>query len=127
MNHQGTKSDVALIGAGIMSGTLGVLLKELSPELKLSIFEQLDAPAQESSHEWHNAGTGHAALCELNYTTEQADGSMDIKRAIAINEKFKLSLQLWAYLVKQGHLKPEEFIRNTHCSAKCNTAKTAKS
>ena len=111
MNHQGTKSDVALIGAGIMSGTLGVLLKELSPELKLSIFEQLDAPAQESSHEWHNAGTGHAALCELNYTTEQADGSMDIKRAIAINEKFKLSLQLWAYLVKQGHLKPEEFIR----------------
>lgn len=112
MNIQGTKSDVVLIGAGIMSGTLGALLKELAPELNITVFEQLDAAAKESSNEWNNAGTGHAALCELNYTAEQADGSVDIKRAVGINEKFQLSLQLWAYLVKQGKIgDPEAFIR----------------
>ncbi len=113
MNAQVTeKSDVVLIGAGIMSATLGTLLKEVAPELKITVFEQLNAVAKESSHELNNAGTGHAALCELNYTAEQADGSVDIKRAIGINEKFKLSLQLWAYLVNNGRIdKPEEFIQ----------------
>lgn len=106
------KSDVVLIGAGIMSATLGTLLKEVSPETNITVFEQLDTVAKESSHELNNAGTGHAALCELNYTAEQLDNSVDIKRAIGINEKFKLSLQFWSYLVTQGLIeKPEEFIQ----------------
>lgn len=106
------KSDVVLIGAGIMSATLATLLKEVSPNINMAVFEQLDDVAKESSHELNNAGTGHAALCELNYTAEQADSSIDIQRAININEKFKLSLQFWSYLVTKGRLdKPEEFIQ----------------
>lgn len=113
MNAQATnKTDVVLIGAGIMSATLGTLLKEVAPDTSIAVYEQLDAVAKESSNEWNNAGTGHAALCELNYTAEQSDGSIDIKRAININEKFKLSLQLWSYLVVNGRIdKPEDFIR----------------
>lgn len=106
------KTDVVLIGAGIMSATLGTLLKEVSPDINITVFEQLDAVAKESSHELNNAGTGHAALCELNYTAEQADSSVDIQRAININEKFKLSVQFWSYLVTHGRIdKPEEFIQ----------------
>jgi succinate-semialdehyde dehydrogenase/glutarate-semialdehyde dehydrogenase len=37
--------DVVLIGAGIMSATLGVLLKELQPDLSIEIFERLDVAA----------------------------------------------------------------------------------
>lgn len=106
------KTDVVLIGAGIMSATLGTLLKEVAPETSIAVFEQLDEVAKESSHELNNAGTGHAALCELNYTVEKADGSIDIQRAIDINEKFKLSIQFWSYLVRKGLIdKPEEFIQ----------------
>ncbi|QMT30687.1 malate dehydrogenase (quinone) [Alysiella filiformis] len=106
------KTDVVLIGAGIMSATLGTLLKEVAPETTIAVFEQLDTVAKESSHELNNAGTGHAALCELNYTAEQADGSINIQRAIDINEKFKLSVQFWSYLVSKGLIdKPEEFIQ----------------
>ena len=79
---------VALIGAGIMSATLGTLLKQLAPEKSITVFERLGAPALESSQESNNAGTGHAALCELNYTPQSADGSISINRAVAINEKF---------------------------------------
>lgn len=104
-------SDIILIGAGIMSATLGTLLKELNPQSSIRIFETLSAPAEESSNEWNNAGTGHAALCELNYTPENADGSVSINRAVEINEKFKLSLQFWSYLVQKGKISaPEEFI-----------------
>lgn len=104
-------SDVVLIGAGIMSATLGAFLKELSPQKSISIFEKLPAVALESSNEWNNAGTGHAALCELNYTPENADGSVDISKAISINQKFQLSLEMWSYLVEQGKLSnPQEFI-----------------
>ena len=84
------QSDVVLIGAGIMSGTLGTLIKEILPEQSITIFEAQNAVATESSNEWHNAGTGHSALCELNYTAGKADGSIDITKALSINEKYQL-------------------------------------
>ncbi|RUT35740.1 malate:quinone oxidoreductase [Paenibacillus zeisoli] len=94
-----TKTDVILIGAGIMSATLGTLLKELMPDWNIKVFEKLEQAGEESSNEWNNAGTGHAALCELNYTTEKPDGSIDISKAIKINEQFQVSMQFWSYLV----------------------------
>jgi malate dehydrogenase (quinone) len=104
-------SDVVLIGAGIMSATLAAILKELDPSLKITIFERLDGPAEESSNAWNNAGTGHAALCELNYTPQKADGSIDIAKALEVNTEFDLSRQLWAYLVKKGAIKnPQAFL-----------------
>lgn len=104
--------DVALIGGGIMSATLAMLLKQLNPKLKVHVFERLDKVAQESSNAWNNAGTGHAALCELNYTPEKSDGSIDISKALKINTEFDLSRQFWAYLVKKGQIKkPQAFIQ----------------
>ena len=112
MSSQQKKTDVVLIGAGIMSATLGALLKELAPEWNITVFEKLSAPGEESSNEWNNAGTGHSALCELNYTVEKADGTMDISKAVKINEQFQLSRQFWSYLVNNGRIgHPEEFIR----------------
>lgn len=109
-NNQNT-TDVILIGAGIMSATLGSLLKELAPDWNITVFEKLDKPGEESSHELNNAGTGHAALCELNYTPEKKDGSIDITKAININQQFQVSLQFWSYLVKKGLIQnPEDFI-----------------
>jgi malate dehydrogenase (quinone) len=103
--------DVVLVGAGIMSTTLAVILKELDPRLKIEIHEVLGSGAQESSNAWNNAGTGHAALCELNYTPEQADGSVDISKALQVNTEFDLSRQLWAYLVTKGAIRdPQSFI-----------------
>jgi malate dehydrogenase (quinone) len=103
--------DVILIGGGIMSATLGVLLHELDPTLKIQIVEALADVARESTNPWNNAGTGHAALCELNYTKENADGSVDISKAVEINEAFELSKQFWAHLVERGVLpRPAEFI-----------------
>jgi malate dehydrogenase (quinone) len=103
--------DVVLVGAGIMSATLAVILKELDPSLKIEIYEVLGSAAQESSNAWNNAGTGHAALCELNYTPEKSDGSIDISKALPVNTEFDLSRQLWAYLVKKGAIKdPQSFI-----------------
>ncbi|RYI30388.1 MULTISPECIES: malate:quinone oxidoreductase [Bacillus] len=104
-------TDVILIGAGIMSATLGSFLKELAPEWEIKVFEKLAGAGEESSNEWNNAGTGHAALCELNYTPEKPDGSIDIKKAININEQFQLSRQFWSYLVKKDLIRnPQEFI-----------------
>ncbi len=95
-----------------MSATLGTMLKELSPNLEIKLFEKLSKPAEESSNEWNNAGTGHSALCELNYTKEEADGSVNIDKAIQINEQFQLSKQFWTYLVNKGSLTdPQSFIR----------------
>ncbi|WP_279626125.1 malate dehydrogenase (quinone) [Halobacillus dabanensis] len=112
MNHNHTSTDVILIGAGIVSATLATLLNKLQPEWNITLFEKLDSAGQESSNEWNNAGTGHAALCELNYTPEQSDGSLNISRAVEINEQFQVSRQLWSYLVERGDLQnPEEFIR----------------
>ena len=111
MSNGETKTDVILIGAGIMSATLGTMLKELVPEWEIKVFEKLADAGEESSNEWNNAGTGHAALCELNYTVEKPDGSIDIKKAVNINEQFQLSMQFWSYLVKNKLIrKPEEFI-----------------
>ena len=93
--------DVVLIGAGIMSATLGMMLKELNPSITICIFERLDMIAGESSDAWNNAGTGHAALCELNYTPQKDDGTIDCSKAIAINEAFETSRQFWAWLVEQ--------------------------
>jgi len=101
-----------LVGAGIMSATLGVMLKELQPDLTIEIFESLSGIAEESSDAWNNAGTGHAALCELNYTPEKADGSVDVSKALKINEAFKVSQQFWSYLVQRGGIKtPQDFIQ----------------
>ncbi|SJN52490.1 malate:quinone oxidoreductase [Sphingobacterium faecium] len=111
--------DVVLIGAGIMSATLGTLINELSPDIKIEILERLDVVAAESSDAWNNAGTGHSALCELNYTPQQADGTVSIDKAISIAEQFEVSKQFWTYLVDQGVIKkPENFIRSVpHMSA----------
>ncbi len=103
--------DVILIGAGIMSATLGVFLKELEPSLDIEMFETLEGAGFESSDSWNNAGTGHAANCGLNYTPERADGSVDISKALEINVEFDLSRQLWSYIVKKGSIKdPRSFI-----------------
>ncbi len=105
------KTDVILIGAGVMSATLGSLLKELAPEWEIKVFEKLENAGEESSNEWNNAGTGHAALCELNYTSEKSDGSIDISKAIKINEQFQLSRQFWSYLVDSNLIRnPQDFI-----------------
>ncbi|MFD1770285.1 malate:quinone oxidoreductase [Sphingobacterium suaedae] len=111
--------DVVLIGAGIMSATLGTLINELSPDINIEIVERLDVVAAESSDAWNNAGTGHSALCELNYTPEQPDGSVKIAKAINIAEQFEISKQFWTYLVEKDILKkPTEFIRQVpHMSA----------
>jgi len=96
------RPDVALIGAGIMSATLGTLLKELEPTLDVVMFETLGDCAQESSEAWNNAGTGHAANCELNYTPQRSDGSVDISKALEVNTEFDISRQLWSHLVTTG-------------------------
>ncbi|MGL4523782.1 MAG: FAD-dependent oxidoreductase, partial [Bacilli bacterium] len=106
------KTDVILIGAGVMSATLGTFLKELAPDWEITVFEQLASAGEESSNEWNNAGTGHAALCELNYTSEKSDGSVDITKAVKINEQFQVSRQFWSYLVTKGIIeKPSDFIQ----------------
>ena len=104
-------TDVVLMGAGIMSATLGMLLKELDPNITIQIFERLDEAGTESSDAWHNAGTGHSAFCELNYTPQKADGSVDISKAIKIAESYEVSREFWAYLVEKKYLaNPSEFI-----------------
>ncbi|MEI7024110.1 malate:quinone oxidoreductase [Paenibacillus sp. y28] len=111
MSNRQTTTDVILIGAGIMSATLGTILKELVPDWKIKVFEKLDHAGEESSNEWNNAGTGHAALCELNYTVEKPDGTVDISKAININEQFQHSLQFWSYLVNHQLIRnPQDFI-----------------
>ncbi|MDQ8190655.1 malate:quinone oxidoreductase [Roseibacillus persicicus] len=106
------EADVVLIGGGVMSATLGVLLHQLDPTLKIQIVEALAEVAKESSNPWNNAGTGHAALCELNYTSEKPDGSIDISKALKINEAFEQSKQFWSFLTKAGVLpQPEQFIQ----------------
>jgi malate dehydrogenase (quinone) len=101
--------DVVLVGGGIMSATLATLLSELEPSWRIEIVERLDGIALESTDAWNNAGTGHAALCELNYTPERADGSIDIAKAVTINEQFALSCQLWDHLRDEGRLPDDGF------------------
>ncbi len=107
-------SDVILVGAGVMSATLGTLLRQLDPNLRITMIEQLDGVAKECSDGWNNAGTGHAAYCELNYTSERPDGSLDTSKAFNINTAFETSLQFWSYLVKAGIIhQPSHFIHRT--------------
>uniref|UniRef100_E6PD95 Malate dehydrogenase, FAD/NAD(P)-binding domain n=1 Tax=mine drainage metagenome TaxID=410659 RepID=E6PD95_9ZZZZ len=106
-------ADVVVVGAGIIGATFAAILKELRPELSVELFEALDSPARESTGAWNNAGTGHAALCELNYTPQNADGSIGIARALAVNTQFDLSRQFWAYMVRKGAIgPPESFIHS---------------
>lgn len=106
------QTDVVLIGAGIMSATLGVFLNELEPQYTIQIFERLDRIGGESSDAWNNAGTGHAALCELNYTPELKDGSIETAKAVNIMEQFEVSKQFWSHLIKTGRISnPKSFIR----------------
>lgn len=106
--------DVLLIGGGIMSSTLGVLLHELEPDWTMQMIERLDTVAAESSNGWNNAGTGHSALCELNYTPRDAQGNVHVDKALEINEMFQVSRQFWAHQVDQGVLKnPRSFITST--------------
>ncbi|MEO7348432.1 MAG: malate:quinone oxidoreductase [Terrimesophilobacter sp.] len=103
--------DVVLIGGGIMSATLGAILQHVEPDWKIHLYEALSEVALESSNPWNNAGTGHSALCELNYTKDLPDGSVDISSAIKINEQFQISRQFWSYLVQKELLPdPESFI-----------------
>lgn len=96
-----------------MSATLGILLKEVFPDVHIDIFERLSSVAQESSDAWNNAGTGHSAFCELNYTPEREDGSIDISKALKIAESFELSKAFWANLMQRGYFdQPESFINN---------------
>src|SRR6516162_2796085 len=105
------KTDVVLMGAGIMSATLGMILKELNPDITIQIVERLDVAGTESSDAWNNAGTGHSAFCELNYTPQKADGSIDISKAVKIAEQFEVSREFWAYLVRKNYLgNPADFI-----------------
>ncbi|QIG39946.1 malate:quinone oxidoreductase [Microbacterium sp. 4R-513] len=105
--------DVVLIGGGIMSATLGTLLSELQPDWKIVVYERLSDVGLESSNAWNNAGTGHAALCELNYMPEGPDGQLDPAKAISINEQFQQSRQFWASLVEKGVLdEPKTFINS---------------
>jgi malate dehydrogenase (quinone) len=105
--------DVILIGAGIMSATLGVFLKELKPDITIEIFERLGEMAAESSAAWNNAGTGHSAFCELNYTPEKEDGTIDISKALKIASSFEISKQFWSYLVEKKKISsPGEFIHS---------------
>jgi len=111
MGNNNQQKNVILVGAGIMSATLATILKEVEPNINITIYEKLAKPGEESSNEWNNAGTGHSALCELNYTTEKRDGSIDISKAIAINEQFQISKQFWSYLVNTDKLSnPSDFI-----------------
>jgi len=98
------------MGAGIMSATLGMILKELNPDITIQVFERLDEAGTESSDAWNNAGTGHAAFCELNYTPEK-NGAVDIGKAVKISEQFEISREFWAYLVEKKYIpNPSEFI-----------------
>lgn len=98
------KTDVVLVGSGIMSATLGALLRLVEPDWNITLIERLDAAAAESSDPWNNAGTGHSALCELNYTPQLPDGTIEIAKAINVNEQFQVTRQFWAYAHENGIL-----------------------
>ncbi|MDB6170312.1 MAG: mqo [Verrucomicrobia bacterium] len=104
--------DVILIGSGVMSANLGALLKRLEPKLSIQVYEVTDELAQESSHGWNNAGTGHAGICELSYTPKrEADGSVNVAKAIGIFEQFEQSKQFWSHAVTSGMIRgPRDFI-----------------
>jgi malate dehydrogenase (quinone) len=103
-------TDVALVGAGIMSATLGIMLKELNPNITIQIFETQNDAGTESSDAWNNAGTGHSAFCELNYTPQKDDGSVEISKALKICEAYEVSKEFWSYLVEKKYVSATDFI-----------------
>ena len=105
--------DVVLIGGGIMSATLGTMLHALQPDWSIRIYERLGAVAEESSNPWNNAGTGHAALCELNYTPEKPDGTIEISSAVKVNEQFQLSREFWSSLAERASIASESLFINS--------------
>ncbi len=112
--EENQKTDFLLIGGGIMSASLGTWLQTLQPEWKQVMVEKLDGVALESSNGWNNAGTGHSANMELNYTPQREDGSIDVTKALEINEQFMISRQFWSTQVKRGILtNPHSFINST--------------
>ena len=114
LGAEAKRVDVLLIGGGIMSSTLGIWLNELEPSWSMEMVERLDGVAEESSNGWNNAGTGHSALAELNYTPEDKTGKVDISKAVEINESFQISRQFWSWQVRNGVLKnPRSFINST--------------
>jgi len=98
------QADAVLVGAGIMGATLATLLQQLEPGLTVLIVERLGRVAGESSAALNNAGTGHGANCELNYTPVDGRGRPDLHKALVINGGYEQSLQFWAALVEQGAL-----------------------
>jgi malate dehydrogenase (quinone) len=118
LENQTEDAHIVLIGTGIMSATLGVLIKELAPHVKITILERLDRLASESSDAWNNAGTGHAAYCELNYTPQDADGHIDVSKAVKISDSFEKSKQFWAYLLDRKYIKSGHSFATfiPHCS-----------
>lgn len=106
------KTDFLLIGGGIMSATLGMLVQEFWPDAHILMLEKMPEVARESSDAWNNAGTGHAAYCELNYTPAKSDGTVDPTKAIHIATSFELSKTFWSCWVEKGKLPdPQRFIR----------------
>ncbi len=106
--------EVVLIGAGIMSATLSILLKKINPAIKISVFEKLDKIGFESSEAFNNAGTGHSAFCELNYTPQDKNGNITIDKAVNIAKQFEISKEFWSYLVEHNYIaSPENFLRPT--------------
>ena len=109
--------DMIIVGAGVISTTVASMFNELVPNWNIDLYERLDRPGIESSNERNNAGTGHAALCELNYTVRQPDGTIDIEKQKEINEQFEISKQFWGHLVESGQIKdPRDFIHPYHIS-----------
>ncbi|QOL15321.1 malate dehydrogenase (quinone) [Dickeya dianthicola] len=113
MAEENKAVDVVLIGGGVMSATLGTYLQALEPNWTINMVERLDNVAEESSNGWNNAGTGHSAFMELNYTPEKADGSIDISKAVEISEAFEISRQFWSYQISHNVMKdPSSFINS---------------
>ena len=102
MTSDAHNPDVVLVGGGIMSATLAALLGIVAPDWTVQVFESGAEVAGESSGPWNNAGTGHSALCELNYTPARPDGTVDPTKAVGINEQFQVSRQFWSHLVRSG-------------------------
>ena len=103
--------DAVLVGAGIMSGTLALLLTEVLPDIKILIIEKLDNPGSESTGAFNNAGTGHAANCELNYTPIDEKGNIQIDKALFINRSFEKSMSLWASLHAAEKIDIRKFLK----------------
>ena len=106
MSESSSPAEIVIIGSGIMSAKLAVLLKQLDPTNRITVYEAAEELSPEASHGWHNAGTGHAGICELSYTPDlEADGTVDVTKAIDIFAEFEQSLQFWAHAVHSGIIK----------------------